>query len=153
MAREQDTWWDFDHQGLNVRLDLVVPGVVEEIAPLVEHIMKVVRETECAAGAEFEVEVALTEAVANAVRHGCGSDPDKEVQVSVACDPEQGMMVVVRDPGTGFDPATVASPVKAENIFRTHGRGIFLINRLMDEVHYDKNGTEIRMRKKKADSE
>jgi serine/threonine-protein kinase RsbW len=148
VTEARDTWWDFDEGRLEVRIDLAIPGTVTAIGPVIERIMELVRETDCAAGSEFEVEVAMTEAVANAVRHGCGDDPDQEVQISVACDPQKGMLVVVRDPGSGFDPGTVPSPVAAENIFRSHGRGVFLINRLMDEVRYERQGTEIRMRKR-----
>jgi len=57
------------------------------------------------------------------------------------------MLIVVRDPGEGFDPTAVPSPVDGENVFATHGRGIFLINQLMDDVRYEHGGTEIRMRK------
>ena len=153
MNEDHDTWWDFDQKRLKVRLDLEVPGAIAEIEPVTERIMELVSETGCADGAEFEVEVALTEALANAMRHGCGDDPKKDVQISVACDPEKGMLVVIRDPGDGFDPALVPSPLKAENLFRSHGRGIFLINRLMDEVRFERQGTEIRMRKKKTNND
>jgi len=87
------------------------------------------------------------------VRHGCGEDPDKEVQVSVACDPDKGMLVVVRDPGRGFDPASVPSPVATQNIYRSHGRGIFLMNTLMDEVRFERDGSEVRMRKRRPSTE
>jgi serine/threonine-protein kinase RsbW len=56
------------------------------------------------------------------------------------------MLIVVRDPGPGFDPASIPSPVTGQNLFSTGGRGIFLINQLMDEVRFEKGGTEIRMR-------
>jgi serine/threonine-protein kinase RsbW len=64
----------------------------------------------------------------------------------VACDHARGMLIIVRDPGPGFDPASIPSPVLGQNLFSTGGRGIYLINQLMDEVHYDKGGTEIHMR-------
>ena len=64
------------------------------------------------------------------------------------CDPESGMLIVVRDPGSGFDPAEVPSPVVGERLFADHGRGIYLINHLMDEVRYERGGTEIWMRKR-----
>ena len=38
--------------------------------------------------------------------------------------------------------------VTGENVFYDHGRGIFLINELMDRVEYRNGGTEIWMRKK-----
>jgi serine/threonine-protein kinase RsbW len=66
----------------------------------------------------------------------------------VACDESKGMLIVVRDPGPGFDPAAIPSPTVGQNIYRHHGRGIYLINQLMDEVSFDKGGTEIRMRKR-----
>ena len=58
------------------------------------------------------------------------------------------MLIVVRDPGPGFDPDQVRSPVVGENVLFHHGRGIYLINQLMDHVEYGKGGTEIRMVKR-----
>ncbi len=57
------------------------------------------------------------------------------------------MLIVLKDPGPGFDPEKVASPRKRENLFSHHGRGIYLINQLMDDVRFEKGGTEIHMRK------
>ena len=139
---------EFDEATLVARLDVTVRGDVRAVTPAVEEIMKVVREMGCAAGKEFEIELALTEALANAVEHGCAGDPRKKAQVCVGCDPDRGLLIVVRDPGPGFDPSQVPSPVTGERIFATGGRGIFLINRLMDDVHYTRGGTEIRLRKR-----
>ena len=76
------------------------------------------------------------------------SDPSKIVECDVACDQKHGMLIVVRDPGPGFDPAKIADPCQGENIYSHHGRGIYLINQLMDEVQFHKNGTEIHMLKR-----
>jgi len=103
---------------------------------------------ECSQGKEFEIETALREALANAIRHGCRNDPDKRVEVCVACDPARGILIVVRDPGAGFDPTSIPSPVRGRNLYRHHGRGIYLINQLMDEVSFERGGTEIRMLKR-----
>jgi len=107
-----------------------------------------VRETQCATGREDDIELALTEALANAVVHGARNDPSKIVECDVACDAQRGMLIVVRDPGPGFDPSKIADPLHSENIYSHHGRGIFLINQLMDEVRFHKNGTEIHMIKR-----
>ncbi|MEJ2111312.1 MAG: ATP-binding protein [Acidobacteriota bacterium] len=93
-----------------------------------------------------EVEQALIEALNNAIEHGSGNDPSKQVQCCVACDHERGMLIVVRDPGPGFDPASIPNPVSAKNIFSEGGRGIYLIDQLVDEVHFEKGGTEIHMK-------
>ncbi len=139
----------FDADDIQLRLDVTVAGDREAIPGIVERIMALVRETGCAAGSEFEVELALNEAIANAVVHGCGNDPAKRIRLCVACQAEHGMLVAVRDPGEGFDPSTLPSPIVGERIYESHGRGIFLIHRLMDEVRFERGGTEIRMRKKR----
>jgi len=130
------------------RLWAVLPGHVEEIDDITRRIISVVSEMGCAAGKEFEIEISLREALANAITHGCRKCPGDKVEVDVECDPEKGMLIVVRDPGEGFDPRQVPDPLMAENIYQDHGRGIFLINRLMDEVTFAKGGTEIRMVKR-----
>jgi serine/threonine-protein kinase RsbW len=58
------------------------------------------------------------------------------------------MLIVVRDPGNGFDPRTIPSPIRGENVYSNRGRGIYLINELMDEVKFLNNGTEIHMIKR-----
>jgi serine/threonine-protein kinase RsbW len=139
----------FDPECLRPRLRLRVAGHREAISPAVERMMAEVRAMECSRGKEFEIETALREALANAVRHGCGDDPTKEVEACVACDESRGMLIVVRDPGPGFDPRAIPSPTVGQNVFRAHGRGIYLINQLMDEVSFEDGGTEIRMLKRR----
>ncbi len=43
---------------------------------------------------------------------------------------------------------TIPNPTRGENLYSNHGRGIYLINELMDEVQVRNGGTEIYMRKK-----
>ena len=138
---------EFDSEDLILRLDLTVPGEVKAIAPVVEQIMSAIKEMGCGAGKEFDIELVLQEALANAVTHGCKHDPDARVQISVGCDESRGIIVVVRDPGGGFDPKDIPSPVVGQQLYADHGRGIYLINQLMDEVRFEKGGTEIWMRK------
>jgi serine/threonine-protein kinase RsbW len=148
MSKEQLPRRDFDARRLLTRLDIEVPGRIEAISPAVERVLEVARTMECAAGKEFEIETALREALANAIRHGCGADSSKTVQLCVACDETRGMLIIVRDPGPGFDPASVPSPVVGQNLYSHHGRGIYLISQLMDEVSFANGGTEIHMRKR-----
>lgn len=131
-----------------LKLSVSLSADRDAVDPVVRSVMKVVRETQCATGREDDIELALTEALANAVVHGARSDPSKVVECDVACDAERGMLIVVRDPGPGFDPSRIADPLHGENIYSHHGRGIFLINQLMDEVKFHKNGTEIHMIKR-----
>ena len=131
-----------------MQLSVTLSADRDAVDPVVRSVMQVVRDTQCATGREDDIELALTEALANAVVHGARSDPSKIVECDVACDEQRQMLIVVRDPGPGFDPGKIPDPLAGENIYSHHGRGIFLINQLMDEVKFHKNGTEIHMIKK-----
>jgi serine/threonine-protein kinase RsbW len=127
--------------------EVMLAADVNAITPVVSLVMRLVSEMGYAAGKEFQIEVALREALANAVLHGCKADPSKKIECSVTADKDRGILIVVRDPGTGFDPQKLPCPTDEQNLFSDHGRGVYLINRLMDEVRYERNGTEIHMRK------
>ena len=146
MSIDIHTQCEFDSRNLLVKLIKTLPGDINAIAPVTEEIMAIVKEMGCAAGREFEIELALNEALSNAIKHGSTNDPSKKIQCCVACDQTRGMLIIVRDPGPGLDPASIPNPVIGQNLFSTGGRGIYLINQLMDEVRFEKGGTEIHMR-------
>jgi anti-sigma regulatory factor (Ser/Thr protein kinase) len=132
------------------KLDVTIPANRHAISGVVNGAMQIVRETKCAQGNEQQVELALREALANAIIHGCNNDPSKKVECCVACTESSDVVIVVRDPGEGFVASAVPNPLAVENLHNTHGRGIYLINQLMDEVSFARNGAEIRMRKAAA---
>ena len=134
------------------RLDVTIPADVNAISPVVDGVMQIAREMKCAEGHEDEVDLALREALANAILHGCDSDPSKKVECCVLCEGSSEIIIIVRDPGEGFMPEAVANPIAGHNVYSTHGRGIYLINQLMDEVRFEARGTEIQMRKKSRSS-
>lgn len=135
----------FEAKNLILQFESTIPADIGEISPVVEGVMAIVKKMGCAEGRDFQVETALREALANAIVHGAQRDPSKKVQFCVSCDENRGMLIVVRDPGPGFDPERIPTPVKGQELFSTHGRGIYLINQLVDEVRFEKGGTEIHM--------
>ncbi len=134
-------------QGFQVCLDEDMPGSVEAISPLVQRVTDLLIERGVVRGHEMEIALALQEALANAVRYGARNDPAKTVHVTLACGERKGMKLVVRDPGPGFDPASIPSPVTADGLLSDHGRGLHMIKALLDEVTWEKSGTEIHMTK------
>lgn len=140
---------NFDSDKLLLKLSVTLSAQRSAISPVVQGVMDIVRQMKCATGKEDDIELALTEALANAVVHGAKGDPSKTIECDVACDENQSMLIIVRDPGEGFDPKSVASPMHGENLYSDHGRGIYLINQLMDQVRFLKNGTEIHMLKQR----
>lgn len=148
MSKEPLGSCEFNSDQLDVSVEINLPADVEAISPAVDRIVKLVRQTSCGPDADFEIDLALREALANAIVHGCKGDKEKMIQVCVACQRETGILIIVRDPGPGFDPGSIPSPVVGQNVYSGRGRGIFLINQLMDEVRFEKGGTEIHMKKK-----
>ncbi len=90
---------DLEANKLQTRFTATIQAEINAIRPIVDRIMQVIRQMKRGAGKEFEIDLALQEALANAVIHGCGNDPSKRVEVCVACDESRGLLIVVRDPG------------------------------------------------------
>ena len=130
------------------QLDLTVPADPSAIPRITEGVTAVLRVKHWAEDDVMAVELSLQEAIANAIRHGCRDDRTKQVQCCVSVDASGEVVVVVRDPGAGFDPAKVPNPLAAENLLKSSGRGVFLINGLMDQVTYADGGREVQMRKR-----
>lgn len=148
MAFQPGSSCNFESDKLIMKLKIALAAERDAVDPVVRRVMEVVRGMQCASGKEDDIELALTEALANAVVHGAKEDPSKTVECIVACDEERGMLIVVRDPGPGFDFSKIPNCCHGENIYSNHGRGIFLINQLMDEVAFHNGGTEIHMIKR-----
>ena len=140
--------YDFDPDRLRLRVRVTLAADRRSVDPVVNQVMEAIRQTKCVNGKEDAIELSLEEALANAVVHGAKEDPTKIVECLVACDEGRGVLIIVRDPGEGFDPNTIPACTVGENLYSNHGRGIFLINQLMDEVTFRKNGTEIHMVKR-----
>jgi serine/threonine-protein kinase RsbW len=137
--------FNFLADNLIFKLQVTVAADQSSVDSVVQRIMESIREKDCADGREPAIELALSEALANAVVHGAKSDPSKSVECDVACDRNRSLLIVVRDPGEGFDPAAIPNPLVGENLYSSHGRGVYLITQIMDEVKFLKNGTEIHM--------
>ena len=88
--------------------------------------------------------VGVSEALANAMIYGNGSNPEKRVRVEVELS-VHAVALEVHDEGEGFEPSRVPDPTLPENLQRSGGRGIFLIRELMDEVHFAPPGNRVRM--------
>jgi serine/threonine-protein kinase RsbW len=139
---------EFDPAKLDLQVQVKFAADRKSVDPVVAQVMQTIRRTKCADGKEDSIELALHEALANAVVHGAKEDPSKVVECLVACDDQRGVLIIVRDPGEGFDPHGIPTCTVGENLYSNHGRGIFLISQLMDEVKFHKNGTEIHMVKR-----
>jgi serine/threonine-protein kinase RsbW len=133
-----------------LEIDAWIQSEVKAISPLVERLMRLIEGSHCITGEEAAVELALREALSNAVVHGNRLDAHKLVHVRCRCKVGQGISLIVRDQGQGFDPRTISDPMTVENLEADHGRGIHIMKLVMDEVSFEQRGTEVRMCKSAA---
>jgi serine/threonine-protein kinase RsbW len=140
---------DFQDLRLLPHLDKVIPSDWRLLDDTVREITAAIDRTACWSDVETDIEtigLAVREALANAIVHGNHCDPEKTVRIFVAVNENCDLLMSVKDSGSGFDPSGLPNPTAAENLLARHGRGIFLIRQLMDEVDFMfDHGTEIRM--------
>jgi serine/threonine-protein kinase RsbW len=129
-----------------------MPSEIKAISPLVNRLMRLIEGSRCVVGNEPAVELALQEALSNAVVHGNGMDAHKLVQVRCQCELGKGVSIVVTDQGQGFDPKAVPDPLAVERLEEERGRGIHLMKLAMDEVLFERGGIEVHMWKGPARS-
>jgi anti-sigma regulatory factor (Ser/Thr protein kinase) len=131
------------------QFDMVIPADPRSIPAVTDGVLHLLRDKKWPDDEIMKVELAVQEALANAIRHGAKGDATKHIQCCVTCDRAGEIMVVVRDPGEGFDQKAIPNPLDPENMMKPSGRGIFLINELMDEVNFADGGREVQMRKRR----
>ena len=126
----------------------LLPSQIQALSPCIDQIMDFIARFRKVDGSDVEIEVALREALANAIVHGNGEDSRKHVWVRCRCTTDGEVLITVRDEGQGFESHTVPNPIAPENRLRMSGRGIYLMKTLMDEVHFEQRGAVVHMRKK-----
>lgn len=126
------------------------PSQIHAVSPFVDQLMSFLTKARNKDGSEMDIEMALIEALENAVVHGNCEDPHKRVYVRCLCTAEGEVSITVQDEGQGFDTVTLPDPTAPENRLRTSGRGIYLMKTLMDEVCFEKGGAVVHMCKKSS---
>ena len=120
---------------------------VAMVSPFIDQLMRKINILRRMDGTEVDIEVALREALLNAVIHGNREDPSKHIYLRVRCHADGEVSMVIRDKGAGFEIGSVPDPTAPEYRMSTHGRGIYLMRALMDEVSFEEGGTVVHMRK------
>jgi len=125
---------------------LVMASKPREVKKVEKFIRIVNREAQLDEDRYYKVLVATTEAVNNGIIHGNRRDPKKKVAVTCIVG-RAGLVVRVHDEGPGFDASHLPDPLAAENLMHEHGRGVFLIRSLMDNVKFErsKDGSDVVM--------
>ena len=115
-----------------------------EILPDIENfVSEIVSKTNLPSQKIINLEMALAEAAANSILHGNKSDESKKVEIKVVISTEK-ITINIKDEGKGFVIKNVPDPTKKENILKGSGRGLLIMNSLVDNLEYkfSNSGTE-----------
>jgi anti-sigma regulatory factor (Ser/Thr protein kinase) len=123
-----------------------IPSRIQAISPLVDRLMLLIEGSQCIPGEEPDVELALREVLANAVAHG---NEKRQIKVHIRCRRGPGeISIVVSDQGKGFDFRNITGEGGTPEPTRENGYGIQLMKAYMDEVYFERGGSEVHMRKR-----
>lgn len=131
--------------------ELALPSRIEAIEDAAVFAAEFVSHSGIEPDALFGIDMAVREAVTNAVLHGNRQDEAKIVSLQFKSSATT-LEITVRDEGQGFNPESVPDPTDPQNLLKTSGRGILFMRTFMDEVewsHHPAGGTMVRMVKKK----
>lgn len=120
----------------------VFPSKLSEVPAAQSAVVDAAKDAGFAEDALFAIRLALDEALTNAVRHGNGSDPSKNVTVQYTATPER-LTVEIEDEGPGFCLGDVPDCTAEENLGRPHGRGVMLMRAYMTDVKFNKCGNRV----------
>jgi serine/threonine-protein kinase RsbW len=129
-------------------IDSWMPNKIQAISPLVDRLMRLIEGSQCIPGEEFGVQLALREALENAVVHGNQENLERKVRIRCRCQPGKEISIVVTDQGKGFDFETIVRNGITSDPDSEHGRGVQLMKAYMDDVHFERGGSEVHMRKR-----
>lgn len=131
--------------------ELTLPSRLDSIAEAAARAAEVAGRYGFDAEALFGIDMAVREAVTNAVLHGNRQDESKTVELGFTFSGST-LSITVRDEGEGFNPADVPDPTDEQNLLKTSGRGILFMRSFMDAVEWEQHtggGTIVRMTKKR----
>jgi serine/threonine-protein kinase RsbW len=131
--------------------ELSLPSRIDTVATAAAAVAEFLSRSGITEDAAFGIDMAVREAVTNAVLHGNQQDESKTVDVTLKSSPD-AVEISVHDQGAGFNPADVPDPTAEENILKASGRGIFFMRSFMDEVNWmirPGGGTTVRMLKRR----
>lgn len=87
-----------------------LPNTTDALKRAAQHIGTLAEHCGCDADDLADLEIAVREALANALQHGNRSEVHRVIRLRVYAAPDVGILIAVRDEGPGFDPREVPDP-------------------------------------------
>lgn len=135
--------WPVARRDLPYRLRIWIPSTNPGMNRAVAKVGRLAVRCGCSDDRQADLEIALREALANAVLHGNARRPGRKVFLRCYGGPNAGILIAVRDEGKGFDPASVPDPRSPSRKHLAHGRGLLLMRALTDWIMFRRGGSEV----------
>jgi serine/threonine-protein kinase RsbW len=123
---------------------LVIPSIPNQIREVEGYLNRIVEKFKIDTERYPDILISLTEAVNNAIIHGNKGDQKKVVRIEMKQD-QENITFIVSDEGLGFKVENVPDPTCPENIECCGGRGVHIMSSLCDEIHFQNNGSTVKM--------
>ena len=122
-------------------MTITIPSEVEHVFLVGWTINKVCLECGLDELAAYQAELAVVEAVNNAIEHAYHGEPDHTVEIEILVEAER-LVFRVAESGKAFDPGAIAaiSATAAAAELEEGGRGIAIMRAVMDELRYQSVG-------------
>lgn len=117
------------------QIKISIPSKIESIDEAVVKTVEFAKEAGFGDDAIFGIDMAVREAVANAVKHGNKLDESKSVDIDLKSSAEN-FQIDIRDYGEGFSVEEVPDPTNPENLLKADGRGILFMQNFIDTVEW-----------------
>jgi len=130
-----------------VKQELTYPSALAAVDQAEEAVVAAARALSLDDDKQYEIGMAVRECMVNAVMHGNQQSAEKVVRVTLDGGPDR-MTVIVEDEGAGLDLDAVANPTEGDNLLRTSGRGLLIIQAYVDEFKVERRvprGTRVTM--------
>jgi serine/threonine-protein kinase RsbW len=125
-------------------LDLEIPSVLEKVEPVHQQVISYLNSTKCSDELHERAELAIIEALTNAIRHGNRENQEKLVRLRLFGE-DTTLTCTVEDEGHGFQPEEIMNPLDPDKLLETGGRGVFLIKEMADLVIFENSGRRVRL--------
>lgn len=133
----------------NWAVDKSIPSDLDIAHELIEQTILAMTELDWPGGDVFHVQMAMEEALVNAIEHGNKRCESKQVEINITVSTDE-VTIRIKDEGAGFDHRNVADPTEEERLEQPRGRGVLLIRELMSESRYNDIGNELLMIKRRS---
>ncbi len=135
--------WPVARRDLPYRLRVWIDSTNPAMNSAVAKVGRLAVRCGCSEDRQADLEIALREALANAMMHGNARRPGRKVFLRCYAGPRAGILIAVRDEGAGFDPDRVPDPRSANRKYLSHGRGLLLMRELTDWIVFRRGGSEV----------